>query len=117
MTFDAMNSALVVNTAGRYLVTGQILLGYTPNPTGTRALTLDVNDVGRALDEQDTADLPGTGHASQSASAILRLAVGDRISLSVRQTTGNPATSRVEFGALSTAVAPRLTAELLVPAP
>ncbi|MFD8794929.1 TNF domain-containing protein, partial [Streptomyces vinaceus] len=117
MTFDAVNSALVVNTAGRYLVTGQVLLGYTPNPAGTRTLTLDVNGAARALDDQDTADLPGTGHASQSASAILQLAVGDSISLSVRQTTGNPATSQVEFGALSTAVAPRLTAELLVPTP
>ncbi|MGW2992925.1 hypothetical protein ACWDA9_14585, partial [Streptomyces sp. NPDC001193] len=117
MMFDAPNSALVVRTAGRYQVTGRVLLTYTPNPAGARNLQLQVNGGGRALDSQDTAVLPGTGYVSQSVSATLELAVGDVITLHVLQTTGANASSRFVPGSLSTAVAPRLTAELLVPTP
>ncbi|MFE3555750.1 hypothetical protein ACFXKW_12900 [Streptomyces sp. NPDC059193] len=115
--FDAVNSTLVVNTPGRYLLSGRILLAYTPHPTADRSLQIQVNGNLTALDVQDTAALPVTGAASQTVSTIRQLNAGDVISLHAFQRTGNPATSDAAFGAGGVGVAPQLQAELLVPAP
>lgn len=112
--YDPANSALVVRTGGRYLLTGRILLAYNTNPTGDRSLQIRVNGGARALDVQDTATVPGTGSASQTVSAILQLDAGDVISLYALQRTGTEAVSMATaFGDVT--VAPQLTAELLVP--
>ncbi|MFG2994694.1 hypothetical protein ACGFZK_36260 [Streptomyces sp. NPDC048257] len=115
MMFDAPNSTLVVRTAGRYLLTGRILLAYQPNPAASRILQIYVNAGLRASDTQDAATLPSTGAASQTVSTTLQLNVGDVISLQAFQSTGNPALSQPQFG--DSVTAPQLTAELLVPTP
>ncbi|MGW3627388.1 hypothetical protein [Streptomyces sp. NPDC000880] len=115
MVFDPVNSALVVQTPGRYLLKGRLLWRYTESETGSRLLTIRVNGGGFAQDRQDTADIPGAAPAliSQEVSTIVELQAGAVIDLVALQDTLNPATSVVESGVKF--FSPQLQAEWLAP--
>ncbi|MER7792649.1 hypothetical protein [Streptomyces sp. NPDC097640] len=118
LMFDPMNSALVVHTAGRYLLEGRILwanLIPIPAEGANRELLINLNGNAIAGDAQNTVD-PGGFELSQDVSTIVQLNVDDVISLSAFQTTGHDATSLHSSGGMSgKTLAPQLVAEWLAP--
>ncbi|MEK0099978.1 collagen-like protein [Streptomyces sp. A475] len=90
--FDAMNSTLVVHTAGRYLVTGRMSWQcISPSTTAVAQLSLRVNGSDVDTDVRDMTNL--AGQATNSLSTILQLNVGDVLSLHAYQSTAANCTS------------------------
>ncbi|WP_307618754.1 hypothetical protein [Streptomyces sp. V3I7] len=115
--FDSTSSTLVVKTAGRYLLKGGLLWGFTRNPNAVIKLSILVNGDAVAEDEQSAAAYGIGFNLSQDVSTIVRLNVGDVISLDAFQSTGSTAGSVARAGSPlgGTVVAPQLQAELLKP--
>jgi hypothetical protein len=76
VTFDDANDQLVIETAGVYLLTGEML--WSPD-TGPRYMTLDSSTQNELTsDSRDTASFAETG---QSVTTVRRLAAGEAIFL------------------------------------
>ncbi|GFH35757.1 hypothetical protein [Streptomyces pacificus] len=110
--FDPVNSTLVVNTPGRYLLNANISWGkLVPGVNDFYSIFLQVNGSNIAFNEQ----VATAAFATQAVTTVLELEEGDVISLMALQNTDNDAVSGTVFGNNFDPLAPVLQAELLEP--
>jgi hypothetical protein len=108
--FDSSSSTLVVHTAGRYLLKGQILWSLlNPGTSTDQTLYIMINGNIVARDRE----LAEGGQ--QQVSTIVQLNAGDVISLQALQNTGSSGGSLVDTAIPLKYLAPQLQAELLAP--
>jgi len=98
-TFDSASNSIVINTAGMYQVSGEVL--WAANGSGMRIISIHSNIHSEiAADSRTAVSLNDT---LCSVSTLYRLVAGERVVLGVGQTSGNPLVTST-FGGRSAAL-------------